>query len=510
LSASGTADRAATVLVGVLSAFTVLLHLLTAGRYGIFRDELYYIACARHLAFGYVDHPPLIALTTWAVLHSLGSSLLALRMLPALAAGVLVWLTAQLAREMGGGGFAQSMAAFAIVPVPIYLILHHWLTMNAFEPLFWMGVVWAALRMVRRQQPQYWLVIGALVGLGLENKYSMLLPAVGLLLGMLLTPERQWLKSRWFAVAALLALLLFLPNFLWLVRNHFPFLEFERHSRASGSRILRGPLEFLADQALIMNPVLAPLASAGLLWLVFSKSARMFRFAGWTAFFVLTVLMVVQAKNYYAAPVYPVLFAAGAIALEKATEVQLGWIRPACASLLLFSGILLAPLVMPLLSVPHFLAYSRLWHGFTPVRFEALPVQPLPQYFADEFGWEDMVRVTAKVFAILPAEERRRTAIFANNYGEAAAIDFFGPAYGLPAAIGKNETYWLWGPRDYTGSTVIVLGSDGVGDREVFRSVEVVGRVDNPYSRENEHFDVFLCRGLKVDFPALWQRLKAW
>ncbi len=502
--------KPATAVIGGLVGLKILLHLATAGRYGIFRDELYYIACARHLAFGYVDHPPLIALTTSLVLHTLGSSLLALRLLPALAGGMLVWLTAQIAQEMGGGRFAQIMAALSILPVPIYLILQHWLTMNAFEPLLWTAVVWAGLRLVRLGEPRYWLLIAAFIGIGLENKYSMVVPAGALVAGLLLTPDRRWLKSWYFLLAIGVALLLFLPNLLWLALHHFPFLEFERNSRASGSRIVRGPISFLADQALIMNPVLAVLASAGLLWLCLHKQARRFRFAGWTALLVVGLWMMVQAKNYYVAPVYPPLFAAGAVAFEGTTENSLRWARLVYVCLVVFSGVLLAPLVMPILSVPHFLTYQHVWHGFTPVQFEAQPEKPLPQYFADEFGWEEMVRETSRAYAALPETERKQTAIFANDYGEASAIDFFGPKYGLPPSISKKQTFWLWGPREYTGSTMLVLGSDGVGDRRFFRTVQDVGTVNDPYSRADERFHIFLCRGIRTELHVLWPRLKSW
>ena len=503
-------DGVVKAVVGALVAIKILLHLATAGRYGIFRDELYYIACARHLAFGYVDHPPLIALTTWLVLHTLGSSLLALRLLPALAGGALVWMTAQIAREIGGGRFAQVMAALSILPVPIYLILQHWLTMNAFEPLFWTAMMWAILRVVTAEEPRYWLIAGVLVGLGLENKYSMIFAAGAMVAGLLLTPERRWLKSRYFLLAVAMVLLLFLPNLLWLAHHNFPFLEFEKNSRASGSRIVRGPLSFLADQALILDPVLAVQVLAGLLWLLLAGAARKFRFAGWTALLVIGLLMMVKAKNYYVAPVYPLLLAAGATALEQGTKVHRRWIRPAYVSLVLLSGMLLAPLVMPILSVPRFLAYQKVWHGFTPVRFEAQPERPLPQYFADEFGWEAMARETGRAYAALPAEERKRTAIFANDYGEASAIDFFGPKYGLPPSISKKQTFWLWGPRDYTGDTMLVLGSDGVGDRRFFRTVEDVGTVNDPYSRADERFDIFLCRGIRTELHALWPEIKSW
>jgi hypothetical protein len=494
--------------VPCIAAALVALHLATATRYGIFRDELYYIACARHLSAGYVDHPPLIACVTWAVLHTLGASLLALRLLPALASGALVWMTAAIAREWGGGRNAQWLAALAVVPVPIYLILHHWLTMNAFEPLCWTAIIWAVSRIMLRSDPCYWLAAGALVGLGLENKYSVLLLVAGVVAGLLLTPERRWLKSPYFFAAATLAMLLFLPNLLWLVRHGFPFLEFERHSRESGSRILRGPLSFLLDQAIIMNPVLAPLWLAGLARL-FSKQLRAIRFVGFAAAFVIVVLLLLQAKNYYASPIYPALFAPGAIAAERLFALR-PRLRAAYATAIVFSGCALAPLVMPLLPVERFLAYHRLWRGFTPVVFENQPERPLPQYFADEFGWEEMTRRTAQVFDRLSPQERAATAIFANDYGQAAAIDFFGPRYGLPASISKAETFWLWGPRQYDGSVVIVLGSDGRGDREHFRSVAAAGEVDSRYARADERFTIFLCKDIQIPLPVLWPQIKDW
>ena len=497
------------VAVVWLAAFAVAMHLATATRYGIFRDELYYIACARHLDWGYVDHPPLIALVTWIVLHTLGTSLLALRLLPALAAGGLVWLTASLARELGGGRLAQTLAALAVIPVPIYLILDHWLTMNAFEPLLWAGLLWCAARMIRRQDPRYWLPAGVLAGVGLENKYSVLFCVGGLLLGLAVSPERRWLRSSWLLAGAVCALLLFLPNLLWLLHHHFPFLEFERNSRASGARIVRGPAAFVWDQVVMMNPVLAPLWLAGLAWLLLARGARRYRALGWTGLAVLLLLLLIKAKNYYVAPIYPLLLAAGAIALEQATVAR-RWVRPAYSGALVLSGLVLAPLVMPILAPAAFIRYRQALGGFTPVVFERLDPAPLPQYFADEFGWEAMARSTAKVYAALPEDERAGTAIFANDYGEAAAIDFFGPRYGLPASISKNESFWLWGPRGYTGSMVIVLGSDGVGDREHFKTVEAVGEVRSPYARADEQFTLFLCRDLSVRFAELWPKIKSW
>ncbi len=417
-------------------------------------------------------------------------------------------MTGKITQEWGGGRYAQFLAALSIAPVPVYLILQHWLSMNAFEPLCWTGVLWAASRILLRRDPRYWLVIGVLVGLGLENKYSVVLPITGLLFGLLFTPERKWLRTPYLLAAVTIAALLFTPNLVWLIHHGFPFIEFERHSRQSGSRIFRGPLAFLIDQARIMNPVLMPLWVAGLAWF-FAKGGKVLRCIGFAGAFVILLLLLTQAKNYYVSPIYPVLLTGGAILLEQ-WFTERAWLRVGYPVVIIVSGCVLAPLVMSILPIPQFLAYHQRWRGFTPVVFEDEREKPLPQYFADEFGWEAMARQTAEVFHGLPLQTQADTAIFANNYGEAAAIDFFGPRYGLPASISKAETYWLWGPRQYDGESVIVLGSNGRGDHEFFRSVEPVSHVTNEFAREDERFTIFFCRGMHPPLATLWPHIKAW
>lgn len=439
-----------------------------------------------------------------------GTSLYGLRLLPALAGGALVWTTAQIARELGGSKFAEAFAAFAVIPVPIYLMLSHWLTMNAFEPLLWTLVAWLALRMVRRREPRLWLLIGLLCGVGMENKYSMLLPIGALPLALLLTPERRMLWNRWFAAGLAVGFLLFLPNLIWLVQHDFPFLEFERNARLNPAQMYRAPLSFIADQMLIMNPLLFPLWSAGLVWLLFGRTSRQVRFLGYFFLAIFLPLLVLAAKNYYLAPAYPVLFAAGAVALETWTRQRWRWTRSIYGGAILAAGLMLAPFVLPVLPIEDFIAYQNAFGGFKPVVIENTPPGLLPQQFADEFGWEEMAAETGRVYASLPEAERDDTAIFANNFGEAAAIDFFGPKYGLPKAISNHVSYWLWGPRGYTGKSVIVLGSDGKGDREHFGTVQVAGRTGTRLSRQDEQFDIYLCRDLNTGLLELWPTIKKW
>ncbi len=492
-----------------LAGVTLVFHLLTASRYGIFRDELYYLACSEHLDWGYVDQPPLIAFIAWVARHVFGDSLLGLRLLPALAAAALVWVSGKITKEIGGGGFAQGLAALAVVVVPVYLILQHWLTMNAFEPLIWMGCAWCIVRAINRSEPVYWLAFGVLAGVGMENKYSMALFVFGTLVGLLLTPERRFLRSRWIWLGALVAILIFLPNLLWLVRHNFPFLELMRNVRRSGRDVVRGPLAFIGDQAAILNPVLFPLWVLGLWWFLFRRTGRSYRMLGWTYVVLLAMFIVLKGKNYYLTPAYPMLFAAGAVAFEEITRNRWLWSKTAYIGLIVIAGLVVAPLAAPILPVETYIRYQRLI-GISPPKFENQRTGPLPQYFADEFGWEEMTRDVGRVFNGLPEDQRRVTAIFANDYGEAGAIDFFGPKYGLPKAISNHQNYWYWGTHGYTGESVIVLGSNGKGDREHFATVEAMGQVSPVYSRLDEHFDIFLCRGLKWPFQELWPQIKKW
>ena len=496
-------------IVLYIAAAKVLLHLLTVTRYGIFRDEMYYLACSRHLAWGYVDHPPFTVWVAWLSRNVLGDSPLAVRLLPILAGAALVWLTGKLAREMGGGRFAQAMAALAVVVVPMYLIVQSWLTDNVFEQLIWMGCVWMVIRAINTDDARYWLWFGILAGFGFENKYSIAFLLLGLLVGVVLTPHRRFLKSRYLWLGVLACAIISLPNLLWQLHYHFPFLELIHNIRMSDRDVVRGPVAFIADQATIMNPILFPLWLGGLIWLLVHRDGKLYRLLGWTFLVVLTTFIAMKAKNYYVVPIYPMLFAAGAIGLERITQGrQIGtWSRGIYVGLVIALSALLLPMSVPVLSPENYIRYQKAL-GMAPPEIEHQPNGPLPQWFADEFGWQEMVEKIARVYNTLPPEERARTAIFSNSWGEAAAVDFYGPRYGLPQAISKSNSYWIWGPGKYDGSSMIILHSDGRNDPKYFQSVENVGHVEHPYARRDEYFDIYLCRGLKVNLHDAWPKMK--
>jgi len=517
-------------LLGGLSFAIFAAHMLVSGRYGYFVDELYYLACSHHLAWGYVDQPPLIAVITWLERVTLGDSLPALRFLPAVAAGLRVLLTGLIARELGARRFGILLACVCVMVAPIYLGLDSLLTMNVFESLVWMGAALILLKIFGRTEekgagltpphsgrqmgvPGLWILFGVVCGIGLLNKHSVLFFGFGVFVGLLLTKERRQFASPWIWVGGLTAALIFLPNLIWEVQRHFPTIELLRNVQQSGRNTESGPVMFLVIQGLILHPLAAPVWIAGLVELLRDREGKGWRVLGITWVVIMVCMLTMHGRMYYPAPAYPMLFAAGGMVFERwfAAMKSGRWLRPAYVALLLVTGILNAPFAyFPMLTVDQYIAYSRFFH-YGPPKIENHRLGALPQIYADQFGWKEMAQVVADAYYKLPPEDRKSCAIFGQNYGQAGAIDFFGAKMGLPPAISGHQSYFYWGPRGYTGSCMIVMDDTPEKLGRLFESVEKVGTVYHPLSMPYQHFDVYLCRGLKVgDLQKLWPAVKKW
>lgn len=497
----------------VIAAIYFALHLVTSTRYGYFRDGLYYLACSEHLAFGYVDQPPLIAVLGWVARHTFGTSLPALLLWPALAGASRIILTAAFARELGAQRFGIVLASALAATPGVWWVIDHQFAMNAFEPLFWAGLAYVVLRIIKTGNRKLWLVFGVIAGIGLLNKYSLIIFASALLGGVLLTRQRSILFTPWILAGGAIAFLIFLPNLIWNIQHNWPFLELMRNISATGKDVLLPPGKYLLQQILMLNPVSFPFWLAGLLFYFLSRDARSYRTFGWA--FVITILffMITHGKDYYSASTYVMLFAGGAVATERllAARPRLQMLlKPACFIWLMLGVLPLLPLVLPVLPIETFLRYQSRLPFEVPKTERSFIGETLPQYYADEFPWPGMVAVVARVYQSLTPEEQQRTAIFGSNYGQAAAIDFFGPQYGLPKAISGHQNYFLWGPRHYTGDIVILLGGLENEAREQFESVTVAATLNNPYAYRYENRPILLCRGLKWNLQTEWSRVKKW
>jgi len=490
----------------------LLLHCFFNNRYGYFRDEFDYIACGRHLAWGYVDQPPLVPFLTRVSLSVLGDSLRSIRFLPALVSSATVVLTAMIAREFGGRRVALALSAVTILIAPIYLSAGSLLTTNYLEPLFWMGCAYFAILAIQRDDPRYWLWFGVVAGLGMEEKYSIAVLGFATVVGLLLTPQRRLLFSKWIWLGGAAAFLIFLPNLMWNVQNHWPFAELMRNLKADGRDVVLSPWQYFSQQMLLIHPLSAPIWITGLVALFASPRLKPYRVLGWCYVITFTVFVVLKGKNYYLAPIYPMLLAAGAVTMEAGIErLRQGWLKPAIVVVLLAAGAWLTPMIVPVLPVEQFISYMNNLPFKVPRSEHSHMAAVLPQYFADQFGWEEIVAEVAQAWSQIPAGERHDCGIFAQDYGQAGAIDFFGPRYGLPPALSGHQTYFLWGPRGYSGNCLIVLNDRKEDLEDMFEDVEYVGSsADNPYALERQ-VPVFICKGTKFGtLEQSWPKLKKW
>jgi hypothetical protein len=492
----------------LLAVVRFLIQLAGINHYGYFRDELYYIACGEHLAWGYVDQPPLIAFVAWTARHLFGTSLFATRIFPALAGAVIVYCTGRLARELGGGVYAEFLAAITILLAPSYLAFDSFLSMNAFEPLIWLLCAWIVVRIVKGADPRWWLAFGALSGVGLENKHTMLVFGFAVVAGLILAGRARLFTSKWVWIAAALALALFLPNLMWEARHGWPQIEVVRNGEQY--KILHiSAVQFIFEQVLFLQPLALPVWLAGLGWFLFNEEGKRYRFLAWAYLMVMAIFIGFDGKSYYAIPFYPMLIAAGGVILEKYfAAANRRWLAPAYAILLVIVGLITLPFGVPILPVNTFIKYSNLLPYARSVKTERDSPTELPQLYAEMLGWDQMAKQVARVYHSLPPAEQSSCAILAGNYGEAGAIDLYGPELRLPKAISGHNSYYDWGPRDYTGECVIVFGERADEFKSLFAESEFVTTITNPYSTAERNVHVYICRKSIQPLAELWPRFK--
>jgi hypothetical protein len=487
-----------------LAGAALLIHFAFNGRFGYFRDELYYAACGQHFSWGYVDHAPLAPWLAQLSRALLGDSLFALRFLPALAASAKVFLAAWIARELCGRSFAQFLAALTTLIAPIYLTFDNFFSMNSFEPVFWMACAAIVLRILNGGDARLWLLFGLVAGVGILNKHSMLFFGSGIVLGLLFTSGRRHYTSKWIWTGAAISFFLFLPNLVWEIRNGWPTIALLRSVVGTKYAVVSS-WDFIWQQTLLTHPLAVPIWLAGLWYLFRDSQGKKYAVLEWAYLTVLAEMLVLHGKIYYLAPAYIMLLAAGATWIELRLLPRTGaWLKYAIVAPLLIGAVIAAPLAMPMLSVDATIAYARFW-DVKAVRVENVPQGELPQLFGDMFGWQEQAAGVASVYNSLPVAERTRAAVFAYNYGEAGAIDYFGGRYGLPKAISGHNQYGLWGPRNYSGEIVIAIGFTETRLRQFFAEVTPAANVSPRYAMPEEtNLTIFVCRRPKSSFQDSW------
>lgn len=482
------------------------IHAIANPHYGFFRDELYFIICGRHPQFGYVDQPPLIPLLS-AASQVFGPSLFLLRLIPALFAGAGAFVICLLAAEFGGGAFAQALAALVYFFTGVLMNFGMKVSPDSVGLLTWPLLALLLVRMMKGADPRLWIAAGAVAGISLESKYSVLFFLVALFAGLLATPQRRILANRWFAYGTALAVLIALPNFLWQWHYGLPMLELLRAGQ-NGKNIVVGPLVYLFQEIVITGLFLAVVWAIGLVWLL---RTPLYRFLGYAYVVLIAEMMIFHGKHYYPADVYPILIAAGAVQLETWTRGRPA-LRGAVVAYAAIFGVLFMPFDLPVLPETTFVAYQGRVQSFFHISSQTVATEhgressALPGDWADMHGWPQMAAAVARVYHGLPASERSRAVVFAGNYGEASAVEFFAP--GIPV-ISEHNQYWLWGTHGYDGSVVVQVNGSCFQSDKLFASRTLAARLTDPWAISYEHgIPIWICRGIKKPLAQIWPAVK--
>ena len=500
-------------LAKLLFQFALTLYTTHIG-YGYFRDEFYYIACGHHLAWSFVDHGPIVALQARLGEFLFGDSIFALRILSAVAGALTIFLGGLLAHALGGRRPAQALAMLGLILCPQYIGVDGFLSMNSFEAVFWSFCLFAAIRLTQGASPaRWWPLFGLSAGIGMLNKPSLAFLLVALAVGLLATPQRWILFTRWTALAVAIIAILLLPYLHWQMTHNWATLEFLHNGQNGGKSVLLNPLQFFLAQFAMLGPLNALLWITGVLALLRARSIGNARWLGLTYLVFLILMYLQHAKDYYVEGIYRAFLAAGAIAWEHRFAASSAVRRarlfafPVYESLLVLTTLLILPMASPVLRPATWVRYTAALH-LPHDNTETLRTGPLPQFFADRFGWEYEVDVVSRTYHALSPQDQARVCIFANNYGEAAAIDFLGRLHhdNLPPALSGQNNYWLWGTHGCNPEVSIAVIHDTpeeVGQK--YQHVTVVGTRNDPYSMPFEHGNIYLLQGRRPNAAFHWE-----
>lgn len=483
-----------TIILLAIAVAVAFVHLLTNNRYGFHRDELQFLSDARRLDWGFVAFPPFTPFIEHIGLALFGLSMVGLRLFAVLAQAVVIILAGLMTRELGGARLAQVTAALAAAFSPVSLFEGTEFQYTSFDLLWWVVIAYFTVRLLKSEDPRWWLAIGAVIGLGLETKYAVVFYIAGVVAGVALTPARRFLKTGWFWAGVALAFLIFLPNLIWLVRHNwvsYHFLE-HIHTRDVGEGRAKG---FLSGQFLICaNLATAPIWLAGIIGFLLNRRYRML---AWMYLAPLALFWIAKGRNYYVAGTYPMLLAMGTVVVERWLGTLRPWGRRTIetfyfAAFAIVSTYICAVIIPLAASGP--LKSFALSHSYD---------------LREEIGWNDLVRTVAQIRDWLPPDQQAHLGITTGNYGEFGAIDILGRAYGLPKPIGTTNSEWLWGYPSTPPTTIIVLGLRPEQANSIFTGCRLAGHNGNSEGVRNEesmyHPDIFVCGPPRLSWQQVWK-----
>ena len=485
----------------------VLPFLLQSSYYEPHRDEFLYLSEGQHMAWGYMEVPPLLSVFAWLT-HVLGGGMFWIKFWPSLFGALTFIVTAKIIVSLGGKAFALLLAFLPFV-LGVYLRLHFLFQPNFLEVFFWTLMAYSIVRYIQTSQNKWLYVFGVSIGLGMLSKYSVAFFVISLLPGLLFTGQRKIFANKHLYIAATIALLIFLPTFLWEYRHHFPVITHMRELRQTQLQYV-SPIGFLVDQ-LLMNLPCVFIWLAGLYFVGFSYKGKSYRSFAWAYVVVILLLLIFKGKNYYSLGVYPVLFAFGAYHLEQFVQNRSKVWRYAFVLIPLLIGLPLIPLTLPVARPQVLAAYFEKIGAEKSgaLKWEDLQHHPLPQDFADMLSWEEVTQKVAKAYAQLNDNEKKETVIFCDNYGLAGAVDFYRKKYQLPEPYSDNGSFLYWIPQPLHVSNIIVVTPDTQEMQhdfvKEFQSAQAIDSITNPYAREKGSL-IILFKGASEKFNQYLQQ----
>ena len=485
----------------LIATARVIFHCLSNGQYGFHRDELQTLDDARHMDWGFVAYPPVTPLFARLELLLFGTSLSGFRVFAAVAVSAAMVIAGLMAKELGGGRREQILAAVAVGISPVALAQGAVFQYVSFDYLWGVTVTYFLVKLLKSEDPRWWLGIGAMLGLGMETRYTMGFLALGIAGGVFLTSARRYLGSAWLWAGVGLSLLMFLPNLLWQAQHQFISLDFLSHIHERDMRQGRTDGFVLQQVLLCVNIATVPLTLFGLWFYLIREDGKKYRLIGWTVVVTFVLFFLAKARFYYAVPIYPVLIAAGSVLFVKRVDAA----KPAwgkCALGSQWLAIVLLGTIFALVVIPVAPFGSAIWKITGKAHDQ----------FREEMGWDDLARTVAGVYNALPEDERANTGILTGNYGEAGALNLYGPALGLPLAMSGTNSFWYRGYDKRQPQIVILVGFNPDEGQELFKSCVVSARNSNRYGVENEesrdHQRILTCRELREPWPEFWKKFR--
>ncbi len=488
-------------LVLLFSILKLLLHLLTNTSYELQRDAFMYIDLGNHLAWGYHSVPPSIAVFANISRVLLGDTTFAIRFFPAILGVLSIVIIGIMVKEAGGGKWAQFFACLAFLAAPAFLRSNTLFQPVSFNQFYWLLLAFLIFRLIRTNRSVYWYLIGLVAGLAFLNKYSVVFYLSGIIVAVLLTPLRDWLRKPQPYLAGAIALLIVLPNLIWQINHHWPVIYHMKE--LAETQLVHVRLDiFLMEQVMMFLPVFF-IWVLGLIYVAFLKDGKSFRAFAWIYLTVIILLIILRGKHYYTIGLYSTLFVFGGLFIEQYLAGKLGFLKYVLIIYILLVSIVALPISLPILKPEAFIKFYKSLGREKFHRWEDGEYHDLPQDYADMIGWEELSRIVGETYQKLSPEQQDRCVILANNYGEAGSVNFYGAKYGLTPVISFNDSYVFWAPENIDAETLIKIG-DSDNLEELFHRVEIVGRISTPHARQ-EGTPVYLCTDPKTDINLVYQ-----